>query len=88
MIRKRVVLSGEVQGVNFRETCRSVATKNGLGGWVRNLRDGRVEAVFEGPVDRVDRVVTWAHDGPRGAVVDDIAVHVEHPEGLTRFVIK
>jgi len=88
VIRKRVVLSGGVQGVSFREACRGVASANGLGGWVRNLRDGRVEAVFEGPVDRVDRVVTWAHDGPRGAVVDEIAVHVEHPEGLTGFVVR
>lgn len=88
MIRKRVVLSGEVQGVNFRESCRSVAAENGLGGWVRNLRDGRVEAVFEGPADKVDRVVAWAHEGPRAATITEIAVHQEHPEGLTRFVVK
>jgi len=88
VIRKRVVLSGAVQGVSFRETCRRVAAENGLGGWVRNLRDGRVEAVFEGPADRVDRAVAWAHDGPRGAVVDEIAVHTEHPEGLTGFAVR
>jgi acylphosphatase len=88
MIRKRVVLSGEVHGVNFRESCRSVAAENGLGGWVRNLRDGRVEAVFEGPADKVDRVVAWAREGPRAATVTASAVHLEHPEGLTRFVVK
>lgn len=88
MVRKRIVVTGGVQGVNFRENCRSVATENGIGGWVRNLRDGRVEAVFEGPADTVDRVVAWAQGGPVAATVADFAVHLEQPEGLTTFVVK
>jgi acylphosphatase len=88
VVRKRIVVAGEVQGVNFRETCRVVAAENGVGGWVRNLRDGRVEAVFEGPADTVDRVVAWAQGGPTAAAVAEVAVHLEHPEGLTSFVVK
>jgi acylphosphatase len=88
MVRKRIVVVGGVQGVNFREACRSVAAENGVAGWVRNLRDGRVEAVFEGPADTVDRVVAWAQDGPPAAMVGDVAVHLEQPEGLTTFVVK
>lgn len=88
MVRKRIVVAGEVQGVNFREACRSIATENGVGGWVRNLRDGRVEAVFEGPAETVDRVVAWAQDGPVAARVADVAVHLEQPEGLTTFLVK
>jgi acylphosphatase len=88
MVRKRIVVAGEVQGVNFRETCRDVAAENGVGGWVRNLRDGRVEAVFEGPSDTVDRVVAWAQFGSAAATVAEVAVHLEQPEGLTTFVLR
>ena len=62
MVRRRVVVSGRVQGVWYRDTCRRVAVANGVAGWVRNLRDGRVEAAFEGPADAVERLVRWAGD--------------------------
>jgi acylphosphatase len=88
MVRKRIVVAGGVPGGNFREACRSVAAENGVGGWVRNLRDGRVEAVFEGPADTVDRVVAWARSDSPAATVADVAVHLEQPEGLTTFVVK
>ena len=88
MIRKRVLISGLVQGVFFRDTCRRVATANGVAGWVRNLADGRVEAAFEGPPDRVDALVAWARHGPVGAVVDDVEIVVEPPEGLARFAVR
>ena len=88
MIRKRVLVSGAVQGVFFRDTCRRMATALGVAGWVRNLRDGRVEAVFEGPADSVDRLVGWAREGPRGAVVAGVTVQVEQPEGLSGFTIR
>jgi acylphosphatase len=81
------VVSGRVQGVFFRDTCRRVATENGVDGWVRNLPDGRVEAVFEGPGQSVDRVVGWARRGPAGAVVTGVDVRDEPPEGLTGFRI-
>jgi acylphosphatase len=88
MKRARVVISGEVQGVYFRDTCRRVAARRGVAGWVRNLRDGRVEAVFEGTDDDVDGMVAWAHRGPSTARVAEVAVHAEPPEGLIDFIIR
>ncbi|HKT03140.1 MAG TPA: acylphosphatase [Rugosimonospora sp.] len=88
MIRRRVLVSGEVQGVFFRDTCRRVAGQQGVAGWVRNLPDGRVEAVFEGDAPGVERLVTWARRGPSRARVADVAVHDEPVEGLTRFEIR
>ena len=88
MVRYRVLISGRVQGVFFRDTCRRMAEEGGVAGWVRNLRDGRVEAVFEGPAEDVRRLVDWAHAGPRLAVVTDVAVQPEPPEGLAAFRIR
>lgn len=88
MVRYRVLISGRVQGVFFRDTCRRIAEENDVAGWVKNLPDGRVEAVFEGPPDQVDRLVDWARHGPRLAVVEDVAIHPEPPEGLAAFDIK
>jgi acetate kinase len=88
VVRYRVLISGRVQGVFFRDTCRRLAEQHGVGGWVRNLPDGRVEAVFEGPAEDVRRLVDWAHTGPRLAAVDDVAVQPEPPEGLSAFHIR
>jgi acylphosphatase len=88
VVRVRVLVSGRVQGVFFRETCRTVAVEHGVRGWVRNLPDGRVEAVFEGTAEGVHRLVDWARRGPRLAVVSDVAVEAEQPEGLAAFVIR
>jgi acylphosphatase len=88
VIRYRVLISGQVQGVNFRATCQRMARQHGVTGWVRNLADGRVEAVFEGPAEDVHRLVDWARHGPRLAAVADVAVHAEQPEGLGTFLIK
>lgn len=88
MIRRRVLISGRVQGVAYRDTCRRVATEHGVTGWVRNLGDGRVEAVFEGTEEQVDRMVEWARHGPRLASVRDIAVQTEPAEGLTGFLVR
>jgi acylphosphatase len=88
VVRKRLLISGRVQGVFFRDTCQRLAVRHDVRGWVRNLPDGRVEAVLEGPADRVDRIVSWAHRGPRDARVDDVEVYVESPEGLSGFVAR
>jgi acylphosphatase len=88
VVRYRVLVSGRVQGVFFRDTCRRIAVEHGVTGWVRNLPDGRVEAVFEGPDDEVRRLVDWAHHGPRLAVVDAVKVEPERPEGLAAFQVK
>jgi acylphosphatase len=87
VIRKRVLVSGEVQGVAFRDACRRAATEQGVTGWVRNLPDGRVEAVFEGQADGVERLVSWARRGPSQATVTAVTVHDEPLEGFTRFEI-
>jgi acylphosphatase len=88
VIRRRALVSGRVQGVFFRDTCRRVAIDHGVAGWVRNLPDGRVEAVFEGAADGVDHLVDWMRHGPRDALVEDIAVQAEQPEGLRAFVVR
>ena len=88
VVRYRMLISGRVQGVFFRDTCRRLAQESGVAGWVRNLPDGRVEAVFEGPDEEVRRLVEWAQSGPRWAVVDDVAVQSEPPEGLAAFLVK
>lgn len=88
MERRRVLVSGRVQGVYFRDTCRRVAAGAGVGGWVRNLDDGRVEAVFEGPREAVERLVAWTRHGPAEAAVSLVEVHEETPEGLAVFAIR
>lgn len=88
MIRRRVLISGEVQGVFYRDTCRRVAGQQGVAGWVRNLPDGRVEAVFEGAAESVEHMVMWAHRGPSRARVVAVDVHDEPVEGLAIFEIR
>ena len=83
-----MIVQGHVQGVFFRETTRRRAGTAGLAGWVRNLPDGRVEAVFEGEREAVDTLVAYVREGPRGARVDWVDVEVEEPEGLSGFEIR
>jgi acylphosphatase len=87
-VRAHVLIDGRVQGVNFRAYTREQARAGGVEGWVRNLDDGRVEAVFEGSAENVDQLVGWSRKGPRHATVVDIAVQVEQPEGLTTFRVE
>ena len=88
MDRYRVLARGQVQGVNFRAACQRMAQQRGVAGWVRNLGDGRVEAVFEGPAEQVREMVDWARHGPRLAVVAGVTVQAEQPEGLRGFEIR
>jgi acylphosphatase len=76
VVRVRAVVAGRVQGVWFRESCRHEAERLGISGWVRNLRDGRVEIEAQGSRAAVDALVAWAHEGPRLAVVDCVTVDV------------
>ena len=87
MIRRRVVVHGFVQGVFFRDTVRRHAVGAGVAGWVRNNRDGTVEAVFEGDPDAVERLVGVCRRGPRGARVDQVDVLAEEPERLSDFSV-
>jgi acylphosphatase len=79
--RARVVISGRVQGVSFRASTRDQARAIGVAGWVRNLADGRVEALFEGPQAHVQRIVNWCYRGPSPARVASVEVHWEPPTG-------
>jgi acylphosphatase len=86
-IARRVVVTGQVQGVFFRDSARREARRRGLGG-VRNRPDGAVEAVFEGEPDAVAALVLWCRDGPRHAQVEDLLVESVQPEGLTDFDVR
>jgi acylphosphatase len=85
VIRRRVTVSGRVQGVFFRETVRRRALSTRVGGWIRNNPDGTVEAVFEGDPEAVERLVDFCREGPRGARVDWVDVVSEEPEGPSGF---
>jgi acylphosphatase len=79
-VRVHVWVSGRVQMVFFRASTQHVAREAGLAGWVRNLPDGRVEAVFEGPSDAVRGLVDWCHQGPPTAHVEHVEVAWEPPQ--------
>ena len=88
LIRRRVFVSGRVQGVWFRESCREQAVALGVTGWVRNLADGRVEVVLEGPEAAVERVVQWCRNGPSRAHVERVEVQDEDPIGESGFHVR
>jgi acylphosphatase len=79
--RAHVFVSGLVQGVFFRAETRDLARQLGVTGWVRNLWDGRVEAVIEGEDWAVQRLTTWCGRGPRGARVDSVQITHEDYRG-------
>ena len=88
MVRRRVIVHGQVQGVFFRDSVRERARSRGLAGWVRNRDDGGVEAVFEGTEDDVDALVRFCHEGPRSAEVDRVDVVDEDPLDGEGFEIR
>lgn len=87
MTRTHVFVTGKVQGVWFRESTRQEADRQGVGGWVRNLPDGRVEAVFTGPAAAVDRMVAWCHRGPDAAQVSGVQATPEQGPEETGFQV-
>jgi acylphosphatase len=78
-VARRFLISGRVQGVGFRFFAETVAAREGLHGWVRNLPDGRVEAVAEGESEAIVRFEIALRYGPRGARVDDVVIEEETP---------
>ncbi|HLM77341.1 MAG TPA: acylphosphatase [Rubrobacteraceae bacterium] len=86
--RAHVFVSGQVQGVNFRGATQQEAERLGLNGWVRNLQDGRVEAVFEGDSETVRKMIDWCESGPSSADVDDVTVEQEEPSGESGFEVR
>jgi acylphosphatase len=87
-IRRRVWVSGRVQGVAFRAALRREARAAGVTGWARNLADGRVEAVLEGGPDAVAALVAWCRAGPSHARVERVEVQEEAHEGLAGFEVR
>jgi acylphosphatase len=86
--RMRVIASGRVQGVFFRDTTRRRADAAGVAGWVRNTPEGTVEAVFEGEPDAVEQMVEFCRQGPGRAEVTGMEVFEEEPEGLEGFRVR
>ena len=82
------MVSGRVQGVFFRDTTRRRAEAAGVAGWVRNTREGEVEAVFEGEPQAVDELVEFCQRGPSRAEVSSVEVVEEEPEGLSGFDVR
>ncbi|MFO7837556.1 MAG: acylphosphatase [Candidatus Thorarchaeota archaeon] len=80
--RAHVFISGRVQGVFFRATTKRKARRRGVNGWVKNLRDGRVEAVFEGEEEKVKEMIQFCHHGPRSARVENVEVSWEDYTGV------
>lgn len=80
-VRVHIVVSGRVQGVFFRSETQEKAKELGLTGWVKNLAEGRVEAVFEGERDKVEQLVEWAKKGPSGAIVEHLDLVWEEYKG-------
>jgi acylphosphatase len=87
-VRRRIVISGRVQGVFFRDSLRRLAERDGVAGWARNTAEGTVEAVFEGDPAAVERLVSFARTGPAEARVDAVEVSEEESEGLSGFSIR
>jgi acylphosphatase len=85
MRRVHVSIEGRVQGVFFRATCIERARELGLGGWVRNTPDGRVEAAFEGAPEAVEQILAWCREGPPMANVDHVDLREDEPTGETEF---
>ena len=81
-------MSGRVQGVFFRDTCRRRAQSAGVAGWVQNRADGRVEALFEGPPAAVEALVEWCREGPPQAVVERVEIFDEDLSGARGFRLR
>ena len=86
--RAHVYVSGTVQGVYFRATTRDEARERDVDGWVQNLDDGRVEAVFEGPEEAVAGMVDFCHEGSSAASVENVAVEYDEPQGEDGFRVR
>jgi len=82
-----VLISGRVQGVGFRWSCRRMAGEEGVRGWCRNLPDGRVEACFEGDPAAVERALAWCRGGPPAALVTALDITPEAPHGEQGFTL-
>lgn len=83
IVSAKVRISGQVQGVWFRQSTKEQAAGLGITGWCRNCPDGGVEAVFQGEKEAVQSIIAWCHNGPKIARVDH--VEVEWPDSVAGF---
>lgn len=88
LIRYHVLISGKVQGVGYRMSVLQAANKFNLKGWVRNLPDGSVEAIFEGNLINTEQIIRWCRQGNSTAVVENIVVEQQMPEAIQTFEIR
>lgn len=88
LVRVRLCVDGRVQGVWFRQSTWEQADRLGVSGWVRNLPDGRVEAVYEGPRAAIDEIVEWTRRGPERARVTAVEIYDEDPKGERGFSVR
>lgn len=89
IVRAHLIISGRVQGVFYRKWTKDIAIKLDLSGWVRNLSDGKVEAVFEGEKDKVDKMIKRCKKGPKIADVIDVEIKWEKYSGdSSNFKVK
>jgi acylphosphatase len=87
-VRVHVIVEGRVQGVWFRDSAWQEATRLGVRGWVRNMHDGRVEAVYEGARQAVEDMIAWTNRGPERADVTNVEIHDEEPRGERGFNVR
>ncbi len=87
-IAAHVLIYGRVQGVFYRASTQEAAQLKSVHGWVRNLPDGRVEALFEGTKEAVEAMIQWCHQGPPGARVTQVVVEYQEPQNLLGFEIQ
>jgi acylphosphatase len=85
VIRRRLLVSGDVQGVFYRDTCRSVAEEAGVTGTAANLPDGRVEVILEGEAEAVEKVIDWCRRGTSQSRVQSVDITDEEPAGERYF---
>ena len=88
LVCRHVLVAGRVQGVGFRWHARVKAQELGLGGWVANLPDGRVEGWIEGEESAVEAMLAWLRKGPPSAHVTNVEVVADAPRGLTAFGVR
>jgi acylphosphatase len=88
VVRVRVVIDGDVQGVWYRQSCQREALALGIAGWVRNNADGTVEAVLEGEEQAVEQLLAWMRIGPPRALVMSMKLTDESPVGERSFSIR
>lgn len=82
--RIRVLISGLVQGVFFRDETKKKADEIGVFGYVKNLNNGKVEAVFEGNKEKLDKIISYCHNGPEAAIIDKVEIKEEKYKGEFR----